>query len=408
MAKTDDAHYVIRGGERYAGRHLLVDMRGARRLDDEAHVARALRAACAAAGATVLKLDLHRFPGGGVSGVAILAESHMSVHTWPETGFAAIDVFLCGDTDPEAAVPALAAAFSPEDVSVSAHKRGAAAAAGRFHEEMHADYGQFMEMERVVHRERTAHQDLLIFDTRRFGRVLVLDGIVQTTEADNHAYHEMLTHAPILAHGRARRVLIIGGGDGGCLREALRHEEVSATLVDLDAAAVRAARRFMPALSDGAFDDPRATTVAADGAAWLKRAGEPFDVIIVDSTDPIGPGAALFSAEFYAACRDRLAEGGVLVAQAGVPFVQPGVLRAASRRLARAFADTAFYTVAVPTYTGGLMALGWGSDDPRPRRAARETIAARFAASGLKTRYYSPDVHAASFALPPYIRELAG
>ncbi len=278
----------------------------------------------------------------------------------------------------------------------------------RFHEDIHAGYGQFLDVRAVVHRERTAYQDLSILDTECFGRVLMLDGIVQTTERDNRFYHEMLTHVPLFAHGRARRMLIVGGGDGGCLREALRHERLSVVLVDIDEAVIRASRRFLPELSDGAFDHPRAEIVVADGAAWIRREGERFDVIVIDSTDPVGPGEALFSGGFYAACRDRLTPGGVLATQSGVPFVQPEVLRACSERLSALFVDTAFYTVSVPSYSGGAMTLGWASDDAGLRRADRETLAARFAAAGFDTRCYTPDMHVASFALPPWIEALIG
>lgn len=276
----------------------------------------------------------------------------------------------------------------------------------RFHEEMHEGYGQFFDVRAVVHRERSAHQDLAILDTALFGRVLVLDGIVQTAERDNRFYHEMMVHVPVFAHGNARRVLIVGGGDGGCLREAVRHESVEATLVDIDETVIRASRRFMPGLADGAFDHPRASVVIADGTEYVRRAGAPFDVIVVDSTDPIGPGEALFSAEFYAACRARLAAGGVLVTQNGVPFVQPDEVRTSARRLAALFADSGFYTVAVPSYTGGMMTLGWATDNPTLRRLDRETLARRFKAAKIKTRYYTPDIHLASFALPPYVEEL--
>ena len=278
--------------------------------------------------------------------------------------------------------------------------------AARFHEDIHAGYGQFFDIRAVVHRERTAHQDLSILDTACFGRVLALDGIVQTTERDNRFYHEMLTHVPLFAHGRARRMAIVGGGDGGCLREALRHERLSVVLVDIDEAVIRASRRFLPELSDGAFDHPRAEIVIADGAAWMRRGSERFDVIVVDSTDPVGPGEALFSRGFYAACRERLAPGGVLATQSGVPFVQPEVLRACSERLSTLFADAAFYTVSVPSYSGGAMTLGWASDDPGLRRVSRETLAARFAGAGFDTRCYTPDTHTASFALPPWIEAL--
>ncbi len=278
----------------------------------------------------------------------------------------------------------------------------------RFHEEvLHEGFGQFLDVESVMHQERSRYQELMIVQTRIFGRVLILDGIVQTTEHDNHSYHEMLVHVPVFAHGEVHRVLIVGGGDGGCLREALRHPGITATLVDIDEAVIRAARQFMPSLSDGAFDHPRARIVIADAVEYMRRDGPGFDVIIIDSTDPVtGPGEVLFSEAFYAACRARLTAGGLLVAQNGVPFVQPEDLRNSAQRLSAVFADTGFYLVSVPSYTGGAMTLGWASDNPALRRVERGILAARFRDAGFATRYYTPDIHVASFALPPFVQEL--
>jgi spermidine synthase len=269
-------------------------------------------------------------------------------------------------------------------------------------------YAQRFRIKQELCRETTPFQELIILDTAAFGRVLVLDGVIQTTERDEFAYHEMLTHVPLFAHGEARRVLIIGGGDGGILREVLRHPVERAVMVEIDQAVVDRCRELMPSLSAGAFDDPRADVRIDDGIRYVAEAQEPFDAIVVDSTDPAGPGEVLFTEAFYADCSRLLGAHGVLVTQCGVPFYQASEVTNSFGRLRRQFADVTFYTVAAPCYVGGLMTLGWAANDPTLRQVAEAELTRRFAARGLATRYYTPAVHRAAFALPPYIAELVG
>ncbi len=274
-----------------------------------------------------------------------------------------------------------------------------------FQERLYPHVRQSFEITKLVYRERTAHQDLIIFETPTYGRVLALDSIIQVTERDEYVYHEMLTHVPILAHGRARRVLIIGGGDGGILRETLRHKTVErVTMVELDRSVIDMCLEHMPSIPRKAFKDRRTELVIADGARYVAETDERFDVIIVDSTDPIGPGEVLFTDSFYRDCHRCLTPGGVLVNQNGVPFMQPDEITMTYRRRKKSFADVGFYVAAVPSYYGGLMALGWASDDPKLRRVAAATIAKRCAASGLvRTGYYTPAIHHAAFALPAFV-----
>jgi spermidine synthase len=235
---------------------------------------------------------------------------------------------------------------------------------------------------------------------------MTLDGVVQVTEADNFIYHEMLTHVPILAHGAAKRVLIVGGGDGGMARETLRHETVEhVTMVEIDAGVVEFSKTYLPGVSAGAFEDPRLELVIADGAEFVKREGEGYDVMIVDSTDPVGPGEVLFTDTFYGHAKRRLNPGGILVTQNGVPFLQGGELTNTLRAFKALFKDWSCYLATVPTYAGGPMAFGWGTDGDA-RSTDLETLKARFAASGLETRYYTPEVHLAAFALPGYVKKL--
>ena len=184
-------------------------------------------------------------------------------------------------------------------------------------------YGQRFRVDDVLFESETGHQHLAIFENARFGRVMALDGVVQTTEADEFIYHEMLTHVPVVAHGRARSVLIVGGGDGGVLRECARHRSIERIVqVEIDEAVIEMAKTWLPKHSDGAYDDPRAEIVIADGLDYVLSTGERFDVVISDSTDPIGPGEALFTDDFYAGCKRCLNDGGVVTTQNGVAFMQ--------------------------------------------------------------------------------------
>ncbi|MCR9073338.1 MAG: polyamine aminopropyltransferase [Alphaproteobacteria bacterium] len=276
-----------------------------------------------------------------------------------------------------------------------------------FTETLHPWLAQRLRLDRVLYREKTEHQDLIIFENEKFGRVLTLDGVVQTTEGDEFVYHEMLTHVPLTAHGDAKRVLIIGGGDGGMAREVLKHPEVEhLTMVEIDRSVVDMSAEHLPSLSAGAFDDARFNLVITDGAAYVAETDDRFDVIIVDSTDPIGPGEVLFTAEFYADCKRCLTEGGIVVTQNGVPFVQGTEVTNSWHRLGKSFADVWFFVAPVPTYQGGFMAFGWATDDKAKRSTDLSVLEERFERAGIRTRYYTPAVHQGSFALPRFILDL--
>ncbi len=278
-----------------------------------------------------------------------------------------------------------------------------------FAETLYPDFQQRHLVERVLYEEKTEFQELVIFESPRFGRVLALDGVVQTTERDEFVYHEMLTHVPILAHGAAKRVCIIGGGDGGAMEEALKHPGVeTVTLVEIDPKVVELTKKFIPSIPGKAFEDPRAELVIADGRAFVKSPPAPYDVIIVDSTDPIGPAQVLFEQDFYADCRDALTPRGIMITQSGVTFMQADEARGTYRRLDALFPDATFYVAQVPTYVAGFMTLGWGCRDASVRTTPRETIETRFRAAELDTRYYNPAIHMACFALPTYIEQLKG
>ena len=278
-----------------------------------------------------------------------------------------------------------------------------------FDEGLGEGYRLGLEIEEILHEGNDGPQQLGLYRTAKFGRVLALDGVIQTCERDEFIYHEMLTHVPILAHGAARHVCIVGGGDGGMLREVLRHQTVTrATLVEIDAGVIDFCKTHLPRLSAGAFDDARTAIAIDEGAAYMAGDGPAFDVIIVDGTDPVGPGAVLFTKEFYAACKKRLNPGGILVTQNGVPLIQGEDLKRSIGYFRELFADAACYLAPVPTYFGGFMAFGWACDDMGKRTVPEAEIATRHGAARLATRYYNPAVHKAAFALPGYVEVLAG
>lgn len=270
-----------------------------------------------------------------------------------------------------------------------------------------AGWTQRFTVDEVLYRKKTGHHELVIFRNSEFGRVMALDGVIQTTEGDEFVYHEMLAHVPILAHGRAERVLIIGGGDGGMLREVLRHATVRhVTQVEIDAEVIETCKRHLPNHSQGAFDDARVSIVIQDGLRYVSESDDSFDVIISDSTDPVGPGEALYTGDFYAGCRRCLRPEGVLVTQNGNVFTQSEEIATTAARLAPLFEDTTFYTAAVPTYLGGPMAFAWAARDRALRSVSVDVLRSRYADSGVTTRYYTPEVHRAAFALPGFMLDV--
>jgi spermidine synthase len=276
-------------------------------------------------------------------------------------------------------------------------------------ETLYAAWGQHFLVQRELAHVKSDFQDIVIFESVSHGRVMVLDGVIQITEADEFVYQEMLAHVPLLAHGAAENVLIIGAGDGGVLRRVLQHQGVRrAVMVEIDGEVIRLAKEFLPVIAGDAWADPRAEVIVGDGIDYVKRAADAsFDVIIVDSTDPIGVGEVLFTDAFYAHCARILSPRGVVVNQCGVPFMQADELRDTSARRARFFPHVSAYVAAVPTYVGGFMTLGWAAKTADLQISGVEQVRARAAAAGIlgTTRYWTPEIHVGAFNLPPYIAQ---
>ncbi len=255
-----------------------------------------------------------------------------------------------------------------------------------------------------LHSERTAYQQIDVYQTKSFGRVLVLDGLLQTTEEDEFCYHEMLVHVPMLAHPAPRRVLIIGGGDGGSLRHVLMHPTVErAVMCEIDQRVVEICRTWLPSISRSAFDDPRAELVIADGIRYVADSEERWDVVIVDSSDPIGPGVDLFRAPFYRSVFEHLSDDGLLCVQACSPFFQPMELHTAVRNMKQSFPDVRVYLGCVPTYPGTLWAYAIAG---RKVEVDSRSAAARARERGIETRYWTPELHSAAFVLPRFVQAI--
>lgn len=278
-----------------------------------------------------------------------------------------------------------------------------------YRETLYKNYGQFFTVNKMLHEVRTEHQHLVIFENAKMGRVMALDGAIQTTEADEFIYHEMLTHVPIIAHGTARNILIIGGGDGAMLREVCRHSSVDRiTMVEIDQTVVDMCKEYLPNHSSGAYDDPRVNLVINDGMSFVANCTEKFDVIISDCPDPTGPAEVLFSEGFYQACHRCLSDDGIFVAQNGTPFLQLDEVKTTAKNIQGLFADWHFYHAAVPTYIGGSMTFAWAAKNRQLRQLPIATLRQRFAGSGVVTRYYNADIHQAAFALPQYVLQAVG
>lgn len=251
---------------------------------------------------------------------------------------------------------------------------------------------------------------MMIFQNGRLGRVLVLDGAVQLSEAGESAYHEMLVHVPMLSHAKPRHVLIIGGGDGGTLREVLRHPTVEkVTLVDIDRKVIDYSKQFLPSLSNGAFNDPRLELIIQDGMKYIANTEQKFDIIMVDCTgctDGIGAGKDLYTHQFYGLCKSALNKNGILVSQHECPILlNKGDLKKFYSHRATYFKDTCYYITVVNGIPGGFLALGWATDCEEYRSISTKLLDKRLKRLKGKMQYYNTAIHKASFALPQFMRQ---
>lgn len=255
-------------------------------------------------------------------------------------------------------------------------------------------------VKKTLHQEETPFQSLAVLDTEQFGRMLVLDNVIQTTVRDEFVYHEMMAHVALNTHALPKKVLVIGGGDGGVVREVVKHRSVEKVVhCEIDGAVIEASRKYLPEISC-ALDDPRVDIVIDDGIKHVREHKKTYDVIIVDSTDPVGPAEGLFSASFYRSIYEALNEDGLFVAQTESPFFNRDLIPRLYKDISAVFPVTRLFLACVPTYPGGLWTFTMGSKRYDPLEVDIAGI------PQMDTKYYSPAVHRSCFVLPPFVEEL--
>lgn len=269
-----------------------------------------------------------------------------------------------------------------------------------FTEKQTKDFGITCRLEKTLHTEQTEYQELAVLKTYQFGNMLVLDGMVMTTEADEFVYHEMVSHVPLCTHPNPKNVLVVGGGDGGAIREILKHPTVEkAVLVDIDGKVIEYAKKYLPNIAKE-LTNPRVEVQVGDGFLHIHEHKNCYDVILVDSTEPVGPAVKLFEKGFYQGIYDALTEEGIFVAQSDNPWFHGDLIRKVFADVKDIFPITRLYTCNIPTYPSGMWTFTLGSKKHDPLQVDKSAI------PELDTKYYTPDLHHAAFVLPKFVQDL--
>jgi spermidine synthase len=256
-----------------------------------------------------------------------------------------------------------------------------------------------------LHQETSDYQQISVYASPEFGRILTLDGILMLTERDEFIYHEMITHVPMAVNPGIRNVLVIGAGDGGVARELGKYPGIQKIdVAEIDCRVVEVCKEYLPQTACG-FTDPRVQLHFMDGLKYLRHTKEKYDLIIVDSTDPSGPGEVLFTKEFYGGCQDALSERGILVNQHESPFYQEDAkaMRSSHKRILSVFPVSRVYQAHIPTYPSGHWLFGFASQGLHPEK---DLLADAWNALGIQTRYYNTRLHQGAFCLPNYVQEM--
>ncbi len=405
-------------------------------MNDVVHIETSMVAAAETAGATVINSTFHHFSPYGVSGVVVIQESHLAIHTWPEYGYAAVDLFTCGDSvDPWVSYNYLKDAFEAGHGSSMELRRGQLSLLKRTDFNLDALrnlHPKTVETDGVISRDvwfterdenialslkhsgkqlykkDSPYQRVEIYETLAYGNMLTLDGMVMCTQKDEYVYHEMITHVPMFSHTQAKRALVIGGGDGGTVRELLRHKQLEeVTLVEIDELVIEACKLHLPETAI-AFGNPRLNLLVEDGIKYINACADGrYDLIIVDSADPVGPGEGLFTTEFYSQVYRCLTPDGVMITQSESPRFNSGVFVEIYDTYKQIFGKDKVhcYLAAIPTYPTGTWSFSYSSKgDAHPLHYNRDAAALFSKTQGLK--YYNEQMHTAAFALPNFVQAL--
>ena len=419
------------------GNHILVEFMNCdpHIMNDVAGIERDMVAAAQRAGATVINSTFHHFSPWGVSGVVVIQESHLAIHTWPEYGYAAVDLFTCGEMDAWISFDHLKECFKSHSYSAIEMKRGSVNLLTRNDFDITTmrqrasewrnpefftrnvwftdkDDHQALSLRftgEIFHDVQSPFQRVRILESYKYGKMLALDDMVMTTVKDEFHYHEMISHPAMFTHGCAKNVLVIGGGDGGTVREILRHDCVEkVTMVEIDGEVIEACKKHLPQIA-ASFDDPKLNLIVGDGIAYIKNVSpESYDLIIVDGSDPVGPAEGLFSVEFYTNCYQALKKGGILVAQGESPKFNEKAFSELNFTLQKIFGkDNAPISLFfVPTYPTGMWSFQYGLKGAQHPKNINHFSEIENFVNKHALRYYNSDVHTGSFATPNFVKTL--
>ncbi|HJV11394.1 MAG TPA: polyamine aminopropyltransferase [Burkholderiales bacterium] len=394
------------------GLHLIGDLTGCRcdpqlLLDGERFRAKCLEMV-AASGLTTMDATFHQFEGSGFTGTVVLAESHLAIHTWPERQGLTLDVYVCNYSADNSAkarklFDLLVDYFQPTEVARHEVDRGG----HLLMEPLNDSTGFYIKAGSQLGEWQTRFQKMAIYETPHYGKIFRLDGFNMTSEKEEFVYHENLIHPALTAHLAPKKVLIIGGGDGGSSEEALKHPSVEqVTMVEIDGDVIEVAKTHFHAVHQGVFDNPKLRVLVDDGMKFVRETQEKFDLIALDLNDPMGPAEALYSSEFFQQLRHTLAPGGALTLHIGSPVARPERVAQLAQRLNTVFRIVRPYTMYIPLY-GSLWAMAVCSDKLDPKSFTADEIDRRIEARKLADlRYYNGETHEGVFALPNFVRDL--
>lgn len=420
------------------GRHILVELFGcsANILNDVISIEKAMVDAAKAAEATVINSTFHHFSPYGVSGVVVIQESHLAIHAWPEYRYAAVDIFTCGEeVKPWVAYDNLKKALEAEHGSSMELNRGqkellkrinvdylvknrmltAEVLAPKFKRDVwftDKDENIALSLRHtgdLLYNEVSPYQRVRVLESYAYGKALLIDDMVMATEKDEFVYHEMIAHVPAFIHGNPRRALVIGGGDGGTIRELFRHESIDEiVMVEIDEKVVEASKLHLPQLSC-AFDNPKLDLRIQDGIQYLKECdSEAFDLIVIDGSDPEGPAKGLFSPNFYEDVYRALKPNGVLNLQSEGPLFNTVAFLDLNHCISQIFGQgsVACYLAYISTYPTGMWSFTIAQKSKDLTYTAFDLAAAAIFSQQHDLQYYTPEIHYAAFALPPFVRKM--
>ncbi|MEY4926208.1 MAG: hypothetical protein RI894_644 [Bacteroidota bacterium] len=422
------------------GRQILVEFYGCNPdiLNDVITIETSMVDAAREATATVINSTFHHFSPYGVSGVVVIQESHLAIHTWPEFGYAAVDVFTCGDSvNPWICYDYLLKAFEARNGSAMEIKRGQTDLlqranftldTGNTHydtqqgETVQAEYKRdvwftdknddialsLRHTGELLYRAKSPYQTVQVLNTHAYGKMLTIDDLVMCTEKDEFVYHEMITHIAMQTHKDPKKVLVIGGGDGGTVRELVKYENMEhVTMVEIDEKVVEASKLHLPTLSS-AFGHEKLTLLFDDGIKFVAESPDAsYDVLIVDGSDPRGPAEGLFSEAFFANCKRCLKADGILVTQSEGPHFNQKAMVEMNQCFRSIFGNEHVHTYLafIPTYPTGMWSFTYCSNGSASPLAFDTEKADTFAeANGFQ--YYNAALHKAAFALPTFVKNM--